>query len=548
MNTSLNDEEKAHLLKLLSDRWWRICNLYWIQGVKVLPNGNTETVKMKFRPTAIQTKFFHALHERNIVLKARQVQISTICAIIALDIALFNKDMICGITDMTDDKAKKKLAVVKFAYDHLDDPDDPKTAWVGKAIKDSRTLRFNNAHEMYFSNDSRIWASDTVRGGNCNYLWVSEFGYIAANNPDKASEILSGGVNAVHAGQMMIFEGTHEGGRFGKNYELIRLAQQSKYPLKPKDWKLHFFGWHDHPEYEMPLTEPLVLTIKQDQYFHEIEMWAKKKLTDGQKNWYVEHSKTPGVDMPRQFPGYPEEALAAQTEGAIFGEQMALLRARGRIKDLVCDPVSQLYTFWDIGQSDYTAIWLVQFVGTDFWAIDYECANGRTPAQYVAKMTEWERQYQKPIAQHFLPHDANNRGQVGKTYVDLLAECGIRNVKVVPRTPDIWVGINQLRHLLPRFYFNEKPCGREFKDESGKIVPSGLGALEGYRKKLEGVGGRIVEEPVHDEASHGASALRVLAEAHARKMLDVAMHGQREQKQIKVLTGLRRNEPVSYRS
>ena len=62
MNTSLNDEEKAHLLKLLSDRWWRICNLYWIQGVKVLPNGNTETVKMKFRPTAIQTKFFHSLH------------------------------------------------------------------------------------------------------------------------------------------------------------------------------------------------------------------------------------------------------------------------------------------------------------------------------------------------------------------------------------------------------------------------------------------------------------------------------------------------------
>ena len=36
MNTSLTDEEKAHLLKLLSDRWWRICNLYWIQGVKVL--------------------------------------------------------------------------------------------------------------------------------------------------------------------------------------------------------------------------------------------------------------------------------------------------------------------------------------------------------------------------------------------------------------------------------------------------------------------------------------------------------------------------------
>lgn len=541
MKKGISDSDKAELMSRLRDPWWRICNLYWIEGVRVLPDGNTVTEKMKFRPTAIQTKFYHSLHERNVVLKARQVQISTICALIALDFALFRKNKTCGIADLTDDAAKKKLARIKFAYEHLDDPDDPITAGIGKLVKASVGLRFDNAHEMHFDNDSKIWAGDKVRGGNINYLWVSEFGWIAANNPDKAQEILSGGVNAVHAGNLMIFEGTHEGGRYGANYELIRLSQKSRYPLKAKDWKLHFFGWHDHPEYQTPLDAPLELTIKQESYFNSVDVEFRKKLTPEQKHWYIEHSKTPGMDMARQFPGTTEEALSAQTEGAIYGEQMALLRARGRIMDLIPSPVGQFFTFWDIGQSDYTAIWLVQFVKSDIWVIDYHCANGKTPAEYVQKITEWERNYSKFVTTHYLPHDANNRGQVGKTYVDLLKECGMRNVAVVPRTPDIWVGINQLRHLLPRFYFNEKTCSVEFKDENGRIVPSGLGAIEGYRKKLEGSNGKIIEAPVHDECSHGASALRVLAEAHARKMLDGAMEPARgEKKSTKPLTGLRR--------
>ena len=48
----------------------------------------------------------------------------------------------------------------------------------------------------------------------------------------------------------------------------------------------------------------------------------------------------------------------------------------------------------------------------------------------------------------------------GKTFLNELNEVGLRNCKVVPRTLDIWVGINRLRRILPRFSFRIPACER----------------------------------------------------------------------------------------
>ena len=61
---------------------------------------------------------------------------------------------------------------------------------------------------------------------------------------------------------------------------------------------------------------------------------------------------------------------------------------------------------------------------------------------------------------HFLPHDAMATMNSGKTFLTELGEVGLRNCKVVPRTHDIWIGINRLRQILPRFTFRIPACER----------------------------------------------------------------------------------------
>lgn len=479
---------------------------------------------MRFVPSFVQQQFLRAMHYLTDVLKARQHGISSLQALLILYFCLFRLNYRAGIIDRTDQEARKKLQKIRYAYDHMDDAavlGEPMAA-LGAALKQAMPLiPPSNEHTLTWANGSNVYAATSLRGGTINYLWISEFGKIAADDPKRAAEIMAGSLESVHPGNIAVIESTHEGGRYGENFRMIRLAQKSPKTPSLMQWKLLFFPWQSNPAYSLPLSpgETLKIPAHLLRYFAELEKKSGTKLSDAQKNWYVQKSAVQR-DMARQYPGTVEEALNAQVEGAIYGEQIALLRAQGRVCDFACDGAAPLWTFWDIGMSDFTAIWLVQFVGFDIHALDYHTGNGMTPAEHAAQLLRWERVHQRPITLHYLPHDANNRGQSGKTYVDLLREAGVANVKVVPRTPDLWAGINALRAILPRFYFHGTNCERETELPTGIVLPSGLGAMEGYRRKVEAnEGGAIVELPLHNEASHGASALRTLAEAHARGML-----------------------------
>ena len=59
---------------------------------------------------------------------------------------------------------------------------------------------------------------------------------------------------------------------------------------------------------------------------------------------------------------------------------------------------------------------------------------------------------------HFLPHDALATQKSGRTFLMELKETGLANVKAVPRTYDVWIGINRLREILPRFSFRVPEC------------------------------------------------------------------------------------------
>ena len=87
---------------------------------------------------------------------------------------------------------------------------------------------------------------------------------------------------------------------------------------------------------------------------------------------------------------------------------------------------------------------------------------------------------------------------------------GLQNCKAVPRTHDIWIGINRLRQILPRFSFRIPACERL------------LEGLSNYHTVRASTAGLALDEPVHDWSSHFGDSARVIGEAEAAGMLHSA--------------------------
>jgi hypothetical protein len=514
-------EERAamgEIQRKLSSQAYRLTNLYWIED----EHGR----KVKFKPRWEQRELHNNLHDLNAVLKCRQPGISSYCAILMLDFELFTPNKTSAIIDKTDEDAKRKLEKIAFAYDNMDWTGDPlasdgtrteNTAAIGAMIKATVRKTVDNKKEIAWSNGSKVWAGTGLRGGTVQFLWVTEYGYTSYYEPEKAKEIKKGAFNTVHAGSRIILESTHEGGKFGEWYGILKLAMEAKPPLSPMDWAFHFFAWHKHSAYTMEPPPGWQASGEMAEYFGELER-SGIRLTRGQKYWYVKKEASIGVFIKSEYPSTPEEAFEATIKGAIYGKLISALRVKKRIADFEHDPAFPLYTFWDIGYSDFTAIWLLQFCGRDVCALAYRCNTQQLPSYYAAICKEWERQYGIPIASHFLPHDADHKEFGGSSPKVHLEEAGLRNLVTVPVIRDQWTGINHLRSLLPRFVIHKTNCGKAWMHD-GQEMPSGIQCLEGYHTKEEGSTGVIMEKPVHDAHSHGADALRTFAESELRGLI-----------------------------
>lgn len=513
--------EELRIHGRLKDRTWRLNNLYWVQ--------NERGVKVKFRPNWAQRAFLAAMWWLNVILKARQLGMSTLMAVYILDTCLFGSDKTCGVIDKTDADAVKKLKKIKFAYDNLDcaDPDPgggPSTAALGQWIKATVELIRDNDHELAFSNQSQVWAGTSLRGGTIQFLHVSELGYIAMNFPKKAEEIRSGSFNTVHQGCIIVIESTHEGGKTGLNYEMIVSSQESPAALSLLDWKFHFYPWWRDPKYTLDPARP-VTDERLVKYFDDLVVKHGIELTDGQKAWYAGKLRFQREAMKKEYPSTPDEAVNAVIKGAIYGPDISIARAEGRVCEFNLEPGMPIYCAWDIGVSDFADIWFIQPSGMRHLIYDFYENSGFGAAHYVEFIRAWEKERGVTVAWHLLPHDAGNR-QFGSSdtngrslsVVQQLDSMGLRNCMIVPRTPDVWIGINRLRSMMVNMVFHQTHCNVDRKKD-GRRYPSGLGALEAYRTADDSTAAVIKEMPIHDDTSHAADGLRTYAEGFAAGMV-----------------------------
>lgn len=204
------------------------------------------------------------------------------------------------------------------------------------------------------------------------------------------------------------------------------------------------------------------------------------------------------------------------TEAAYYAKQIAAAEKDGRVGFFPHMPDQPVFTGWDLGVDDYTAIWFFQIRYIDKMPrvriIDYYEASGLGADDILAEaMPEYTRDLQDRITamleldrsapffygRHFLPHDIGNRewGAGARTRIQTLNGLGIPLEKInrgVAQDPT--ERINAGRRLIPMCEFHQS-----------KRVMTGISRLRRYsRKKNEALGTYL--GPLHDENSHGADA------------------------------------------
>ena len=403
-------------------------------------------------------------------------------------------------------------------------------AWLDPALKRELPITRSNTGELAIkfvqhedAKTNAMFAGTHARGGANSFLWISEWGVIQSTDLARSEEILTGALPSVGDG-VCVVESTWRGGRNGHLWSLVKSALETPEEEKgPLDWRVAFFPWRDESAYSDAVPRPI--GEETERYFAGLPASAGE-FSPGQMSRYQRKRAELGMFVLREFPTVMEECFQAPVEGAIYAAAIDKLRVEGAIKPWIVDHSALVHTAWDLGSPVNTAVWYFQIVANEIRVIDCDLDLDIPPVERVSRMIAKGYLY----GSHFLPHDALATQKSGRTFLNELKEAGLPNCRAVPRTHDIWVGINRLRQMLPRFSFRVPQCER------------GLEALSNYHTIRETSTGIARDEPCHDWSSHAADSARVLAEAEAANMLRGAAGGVGRSAYrggVQVLTGFR---------
>lgn len=506
--TPLAELTEADIIKNLPDKAWRLRHFYKIT------TKDAEVVA--FQPNEVQQKIFDNLFKRNVILKARQAGVTTGMCIWMLDEVLFTDNLAAGIIAHTQPDAQRFYREkILFAYDRLPDI-------IRKMIypikRDGGTLEL--------SNGSTISVGTSARSMTVQILHISEYGKICSKYPDKAEEIRSGAFPAVPSTGLITIESTAEG-QDGDFYSICceakKIFDAGKEPHR-REFMLHFFPWYDSAEYQEN-PQGVIFNESMVKYFDSLESQGIT-LSNRQKAWYVLTKKEQGANMLREYPSTFEEAFQANLEGKYYTDQFTWLRQEGRICDIPHEENIGYATWWDLGFSDDTAIWVTQSVGKEVRCIDFYKNHGHGFSHYFNWLIDkgyleaWQfnnlaiengivirdtKDSPKRRPTRFIgPHDLNVHDLVtGENRVNsILKNFGIK-FESVERTTSIQHDIEAVRQFLTNCWFDEVGCNEGITD------------LEMYGRQWNERLQVWSDKPRHDKYSHGHDAFRTLAIGHS---------------------------------
>lgn len=271
----------------LADKTWRLNNLY-----KIVPKQGP---LITFNPNAQQKHIMETAHSRNIILKARQLGITTYEVMDILDDCIFNDNFYAALIAHEQKPMEDIFEKVLIAWEYFP-----------KELKDYLGLKADTRtkNKIAFNNGSNFKIQLSGRSGTLNRLHISEFGKICAKYPVKAREIVTGAIPAVVPNGRIDIESTAEGDTgYFYNY-FMEAYNRDCPPRNRKEYKAYFFPWTQEPLYQEnfeTIHEPIPARLLMYQ--------EKHNLTDDQLAWYFLTEKEQEGDMLREYPATVQEAF-----------------------------------------------------------------------------------------------------------------------------------------------------------------------------------------------------------------------------------------------
>ena len=184
----------------------------------------------------------------------------------------------------------------------------------------------------------------------------------------------------------------------------------------------------------------------------------------------------------------------AWIQGNYYAEILSMLEKNNQRTVVPYDPALDVFTVWDLGINDSTAIRFRQRIGKEIRIIDHYENNWEWLSHYVGILREKGYRYWTM----WLPHDAQARSvQTWKTVEEKMYEYWFQDIQIVPRLSVLdW--INSARAILPYCYFDKDKTEWWWK------------CLKNYHKEFDDKR-TAYKWPEHDWSSHSSDAFRYLA-------------------------------------
>jgi hypothetical protein len=239
------------------------------------------------------------------------------------------------------------------------------------------------------------------------------------------------------------------------------------------------------------------------------DVWRTAQASD---SWYAssirasESGLLPPDELRDARQGMTEDQYEQEFEcsfeaailGAYYGKELKILEDSGRVSDVPHDPTIPVYTAWDLGYHDDTAIWFYQVTNSEIHCIDYYSGSGLSVEDYAKAVNERGYRY----AKHWLPHDARAKtlASGGRSIIEQLIPLlgGVSKLDIVPSL-SVQDGIQAARLMLPRVWFDRNNTYDAFE------------FLKQYQREWDEDKKTFRDKPRHDFTSHCADAFRMLA-------------------------------------
>lgn len=265
-------------------------------------------------------------------------------------------------------------------------------------------------------------------------------------------------------------------------------------------------------------------------HFYRLFQYAQAEAKKPSSRWFAElltrhdtRRDAPGEDGEAVMPQQEIDGLLARGEdpatiaqeyecsftgvarGAIFAAWMSRALADGRITRVPREPQLPVGVALDIGRTDGTAAWFYQTAAREIRFINYlafkaDKVDAMSAAEYACKRIQ---SLPYLVGRVILPWDAEVKGYSARYSTAEIFRRWNWEVVVLDKV-GVEQGIQMVASGATRFVFDADLCDRPQEDG----LPSGLESLRGYSRSFRRETDDYSGDPVHNEFSHGADALR----------------------------------------